>query len=1264
MNRIYPERNPFPHEASLIIDSVEADLGVSPTGRAVSLPTLLLPPVQQLHDMIRRYFGQYDPAARGKGLPVALHGDHGTGKTHAIRYTMSLVASGELRPSAGGLQPYQLYARAETTDFMEIYRQLVHQVPLAMLRDLTLRFLGVVGSEIYGASMSSEMVGERATQIVIQEPEVINRAFREYLVGESEAKFRQAEEIQRAAGKEENFQNVIGYLLRDDLAETAYRWLAGEIIEERDLKKLGVTALIQTPALARWGLRFLATIFGRGGRPLIIYIDQYEKLVLSLDGTLVSENCGIIRALVDEIREASAMLVFAGNHEAWQAISQIRDLRQRFGGNVIEFPVLTYDNASRLISLYLSLGRNHLLEVWPLKSGKEMIQLRGHASPIRAIVALRDGRRVISASKDSTIKIWSLENQEPLGTLYGHQGAVNALAVAPDQRRLVSGGDDHMVRVWDIENYKELYRLVGHENWVNAVVVAPDGRYAYSGSSDLTIRTWDLESGGEVRVMRGHRDTIWSLAITPDGKTLVSASADGTLRVWDLPGGELRHILAGHTAWVNTIEVTPDGKRVVSGSDDRTIRVWDLENGQALSLLTGHDQPVRALSVLPDGDRLVSAAVGDTYILWDLKGGSLLETFRRPTHSICAFTVLPKTPLRLVSAFSEQFQEGSEEIYPFEEKGVQAMLRNGGGNVRKLLQMCATAFEMAFPEHEIIGDKLVEKMLRKEKRVNITNRLVMNEIEKLISERSLSFTRSYKVGASLVDFAVLAPDGVPHLLVKLSEALFFKEEADHALSSVDLINQVRQKDLPAQVILVVLGYASPQVTDLLRSLAHETIVYEPENFALKFGGVLDRLKTSLPVVSTPRPDIDALQSDLNKVREALDQIATTRSHETLSLEEQLKKILSQQSLAGRERVGENARLLWNQERRQIEERIREVRKSQQKTDLEELERLHSKAAAEANQRRIWMAGIMGLFGLVLGFSLVFVIAGEFYLDFLTTALTAGLFLMVVLAAGSAIRSQFSQPRRLRELASEVTSIEELNRLVRAAVISVPEKERGSSYVGMLLHNSNPHLRFAGALAADPQEHRILLVEALLAERSSIVRRVIARQLANLGEKLEFVFDEVSFETTPELAYLVESAAARKSLEPGHLRRMPVLLQTLAVIAARPLDYGRYLVEEMPKSRSLAFELAYAELEDFSRDLSGSGLGQAFQTGLSGDLSYLEKITEPQIQNAMRELSPFEEGGLGTFDSLENISKIDQYYIFFRQLAFYKENGLLAALPTP
>jgi hypothetical protein len=60
-------------------------------------------------------------------------------------------------------------------------------------------------------------------------------------------------------------------------------------------------------------------------------------------------------------------------------------------------------------------------------------------------------------------------------------------------------------------------------------------------------------------------------------------------------------------------------------------------------------------------------------------------------------------------------------------------------------------------------------------------------------------------------------------------------------------------------------------------------------------------------------------------------------------------------------------------------------------------------------------------------------------------------------------------------------------------------------------------------------------------------------------------------------------------------------------------------------------------------------------------STLEEISNQQIRQSLRDLSPFDEGGLGTFDSLESIDRVDEAYLFFRRLQFLKERGVFVKL---
>ena len=110
-------------------------------------------------------------------------------------------------------------------------------------------------------------------------------------------------------------------------------------------------------------------------------------------------------------------------------------------------------------------------------------------------LAVLQGGRLASGSRDQMIKIWNLATGACVATLEGHEGAVVALAVLEDGR-LASGSDDATIKVWDIAAGACMATLEGHEDWVCSLAVLEGGRLASVSYHDLmpyhyTIKIWD-----------------------------------------------------------------------------------------------------------------------------------------------------------------------------------------------------------------------------------------------------------------------------------------------------------------------------------------------------------------------------------------------------------------------------------------------------------------------------------------------------------------------------------------------------------------------------------------------------------------------------------------------------------------------------------------------------------------------------------------------------------------------------------------------------
>jgi WD40 repeat protein len=120
-----------------------------------------------------------------------------------------------------------------------------------------------------------------------------------------------------------------------------------------------------------------------------------------------------------------------------------------------------------------------------------------------------------------------------------HQDAILGLATTPDGRRLISASKDTTLKVWDLETDRLEFTLSGHTAAANSVAVVRDGTLCISGSADGTIRLWHLTTGQLARTIFGHAGAVTGVATGSDDDWMISASTDGTVRVWNVLSGEL-----------------------------------------------------------------------------------------------------------------------------------------------------------------------------------------------------------------------------------------------------------------------------------------------------------------------------------------------------------------------------------------------------------------------------------------------------------------------------------------------------------------------------------------------------------------------------------------------------------------------------------------------------------------------------------------------------------------------------------------------------
>jgi WD40 repeat protein/tRNA A-37 threonylcarbamoyl transferase component Bud32 len=250
-----------------------------------------------------------------------------------------------------------------------------------------------------------------------------------------------------------------------------------------------------------------------------------------------------------------------------------------------------------------------------------ILQQWEHENWVVAVAFDREGRRVLTGSRDGTARLWDAATGEPIGPPLRHEESLESVAFHPDGKRLLTASWDGSARLWDAETGRPLAAPMKHGDRLTRAVFSPDGTLVATASRDKTARLWDARTGAPVSEPLAHDDAVLALAFSADGKTLATASQDKTARLWDVATKRLLGSPLVHPGMVADVAFRPDGRVLATAGLDGAARLWSVGSGSRIAELK-HKMRVDKVRFSADGSRLATCSYDGTARLWDPETGA------------------------------------------------------------------------------------------------------------------------------------------------------------------------------------------------------------------------------------------------------------------------------------------------------------------------------------------------------------------------------------------------------------------------------------------------------------------------------------------------------------------------------------------------------------------------------------------------------------------------------------------------------------------
>ena len=171
------------------------------------------------------------------------------------------------------------------------------------------------------------------------------------------------------------------------------------------------------------------------------------------------------------------------------------------------------------------------VNIWQERSGKYICikELKMNRGVVSSVLNPDGNSVLIIQDKDAIIL--NVEKGDTIWTMKGHLNTVNSAEFRRDGKYVVTASKDKTAKVWDIENQEFIETL--HDNeYVNSASYSPNGKYIVTTNYSKEVKIWETESYKPVLTIKSR--LAEKAFFMEDGRTIVGWGTNGVC-IWDFP---------------------------------------------------------------------------------------------------------------------------------------------------------------------------------------------------------------------------------------------------------------------------------------------------------------------------------------------------------------------------------------------------------------------------------------------------------------------------------------------------------------------------------------------------------------------------------------------------------------------------------------------------------------------------------------------------------------------------------------------------------